>query len=131
MKYCISYRRVHTRFMVTYVLFPLQSSLRAWSHKHGVILSRWKHEPLKARLYLLRDRESVDKFASFKLIDLVGSSIILEQFGSTLMEIISLPLILFFQYTYRYRLYSRNFQFQTRILVSDSKFEILFAIYSK
>lgn len=96
MKYCISYRRVHTRFMVTYVLFPLQSSLRAWSHKHGVILSRWKHEPLKARLYLLRDRESVDKFASFKLIDLVGSSIILEQFGSTLMEIISLPLILFF-----------------------------------
>lgn len=96
MKYCISYRRVHTRFMVTYVLFPLQSSLRAWSHKHGVILSRWKHEPLKARLYLLRDRESVDKFASFKLIDLVGFSIILEQFGSTLMEIISLPLILFF-----------------------------------
>lgn len=52
--------------------------------------------PLKARLHLLRDRESVDKFASFKLIDLVGPSIILEEFRrSMLMEIISSTLPLF------------------------------------
>lgn len=79
--------------------------------------------PLKARLHLLRDRESVDKFASFKLIDLVGPSIILEEFRrSTLMEIISSTLPLFLESIIFPNLRSdiRNSKFRSRFVRNKS-----------
>lgn len=78
------------RYIVSNAFHGHVRSNRVYDPTDVILLSRRKHEPLKARLYLSLGMErSVDKFASFKLIDPVGSSIIiLEEFESTLMEII-------------------------------------------